>query len=108
MAADIDLAVLDSGSTYRFRGTLKKDGAAWPDIDSATLRFEAPDRSTRFDRSMILESANIWYYDSTLTDFLDSDGDPWTGRWTVRVAVVDGSITQRSPREISFEVSDQP
>ena len=103
---DVDLGVIHAVSVKRIRITFKKDGEYWTGIDSASLTFEAPDRSTTFERSMTLDSDSIgrWYYDTVVTDFASADA----GYWTIKVKVVDGTITDYWPHEIGFELSVQP
>lgn len=100
--ASVNLGSFNVGSTDRIRLTITKDGAAWTGIDSVTLTFENPDRSTQFSRSATLDATNVWYYDTTTTDFED------VGWWTMRVRVIDGAISKAYPHEIGFYVGDEP
>lgn len=104
---EVLLNPINIASVERLAFPIVKNGEAWVGIDSVTFRFEAPDRSTTFDRSATLESpdAGVWYYDTTVTDFPDTDS---LGMWTLGVYVTDGGIVKRYPWEISFEVVSQP
>ncbi len=99
---EIDLGRIAVESVRRLRFTFKKDGAAWVSMSAITLKFENPDRSTQFDRSMVQESENIWYYDLTTTDVTD------VGYWTIGVTVTDNSNAIKYPYEIGFEAKGQP
>lgn len=100
--ASLSLSNLLIGSVDRIRFTITKDGVAWSGIDSVTLTFEKPGRITQFARSMILDSVNVWYYDTTVTD-IDT-----VGYWTLGVKVIDGPITKYYPDEIGFYAAEQP
>lgn len=100
--ADINLGEFSVGATKRLRFTLTKDGVAWEGIASVTLSFEKPDRETTFNRAMVLESANIWYYDLLTTD-LDT-----AGYWTLGVTVVAAAITEIYPDEIGLHANSRP
>lgn len=104
MATVINLGEFNIANVDRLQATIHKDGVAWTGIDSVTLVFEKPDRSTQFSRSMTVsdDSTGVWYYDTTTTDF------DTAGFWTVTLTVVDGSITKKYPYEIGFHVNDEP
>lgn len=101
----IALSRMMTGTVRRIRFTIKKDGTPWNLAGgSVLLRFENPDRSTTFDRTMTAESAStgIYYYDTT-TDEIDESGD-----WTLGVRVTESTIVIWYPYEISLPVSSQP
>ncbi len=104
-ASDIDLGQVGIYSVKRFRVTIKKDGNPW-DLSSGSVQFvfEKPDRSTQNSYAGVAENAaaGIFYYDTTTTD-LDT-----TGRWTLNVRVTDGTVVDRYPYEIGFDVVDYP
>lgn len=101
----IDLGPVGLYSVKRFRATIKKDGVTW-DLSSGSVQFvfEKPDRSTQLTFAGIAESAvsGIFYYDTTTLD-LDT-----VGLWTLNVRVTDGTVVDRYPYEIGFEVVDYP
>lgn len=99
---EVDLGRFSVESVDRIRITILKDGTAWTGIDSVDFVFEKPDRSTQFTRSATNEGSNVWYYDTTVTDFEE------TGDWTMNVRVTDGSIVKRYPYAIGFQVEDNP
>ncbi len=88
----------------RLRFTIRRDGVAWPDIDSAVLIFERPDRVTGFERAMVAENAStgIWYYDTVSGDWDE------IGYWTLSVRVTDGATVISYPYEIGVRVRDNP
>jgi hypothetical protein len=86
----------------RIELTLTKDGVAWDNIDSVALTFQKPDRATEFTRAMTLDSGNVWYYDTAVTDLDEA------GYWTARVTITDGAIVKTYPYEIALIVVDQP
>lgn len=89
---------------HRFLFIIKKDGVIWSGINSVTLVFEKPDRTTQFERAGILENDSLgrWYYTTTSSD-LDT-----LGYWTLTVRVVDGAITLTYPHELGFRVRGNP
>lgn len=97
MPTHINIGEFRVGCTDRIRATIKKDGTAWSGIDSVTLTFNRPDGTT-FQRSMTLESGNIWYYDTLTTD-IDQEGV-----WTLDVRSVDVNLVKRYEYEIGFMV----
>lgn len=114
-APDVFLGTFSLGDTDVLAFPLKKNTVAaptvyvpWAGLDSVTLTFEAPDRSTTFDRSATVydDAAGIWAYTTLVTDFPDVAAN--VGTWTVRVKAVDGGITKRYQGEISMEFVSQP
>lgn len=105
---EIDLGKFVVTGSRRIRLTIKKDGVAWSGIDSVTLTFEKPDRSTQFTRSMVVfqDSQGIWDYDIVAADLPDESAS--LGHWTVGVKVVDGTISMPYPHEVGFIVEDLP
>lgn len=106
---EIDLGKVHVGSVERLRFTLKKKNSAgtfvaWSGIDSVTITFENPDRTTQTDHVCILEddTSGIWYYDTTTTDVTS------VGYWTVGINIVDGGIDYKYPYEVSFEAVSHP
>lgn len=104
---DIILDHFRAGDTDRLRFTVRKNGAAWLNIDSVEVVFEKPDRETQFSRPCVFEAGEVWYYDLTETD-LDPDDAGTIGWWTLSIYVIDGAARKRYPYEISFFVDEQP
>jgi hypothetical protein len=104
---EITLRPINVASVERLAFPLSKNDEPWLGIDSVVFRFEAPDRSTTFDRAGVLETpdAGVWYYDTTITDFPDSDS---VGMWTIGVFVTDGTVVKRYNYEIALEVVSHP
>lgn len=98
----IDAGVYHVESVDRIEFTIKKDGELWLNIDSVVLSFRSPDGTTIFNRSMVLDSGAVWYYDTAVTDFIE------VGSWTVKVTITDGAIVKSYPYEVGFEVTEQP
>lgn len=103
---EIYLGEFNLGSVDRIQLLIDKDLVDWSGIDSATIVFEAPDRSTQHTRSMTLgdDATGTWYYDTVTTEW-DAGG---VGDWTANVRVVAGGVPKRYPFEISFRVNDHP
>lgn len=101
---DIQLEDKSLNGVYRFRFTIKKDDVAWNGIDSVTLIFKKPNRTTQIQRVASLEddAAGIWNYTTVVSD-LDT-----VGYWTVTIEVVDATLTLRYPYEIAFKVTGEP
>lgn len=102
---DIDLGIVNIGSTDKFQFTIKKGGVIW-DLSNGTVTvtFEKPDRTTQFTRAMSSLDATTGVFSyTTTTSEIDEVG--W---WTLQVRVIDGAITKRYPGEISFYVRDLP
>ena len=104
MATVVDMGEVCINNVDRFRFSITKDGVAWTGIDSVTLTFENPDRETTFSVTASMESpdAGVWYYDTLTTDIDD------VGYWTIKVRVVDSTITKDYPYEIGFTALSQP
>jgi hypothetical protein len=97
MATDINLGDTRLGCTDRIRLTIKKDGVAWTGIDSVVLTFTKPSGDT-FQRNMVLESANIWYYDTTTTEIDE------IGTWVIDAKATDAAVVKRYEHEIGLNV----
>lgn len=103
---EVFLGEFNVGSVDRIRATITKDGETW-DLSggSASLRFEAPDRATQFDRAMVAESDGsdgVFVYDTEIADIDQA------GYWTLRLKVVDGAVVKVYPYEISLHAVDEP
>lgn len=97
---DLQMSDKSLNGTHRFRFVLTKDGEVWTDVDSVTLSFQKPDRSTSFDRECVAEDipSGIWYY-TTVAGDLDT-----AGYWLLGVTVVDDEVELEYPYDIAFRV----
>lgn len=106
MAARKSLTLTDKtlDEVNRLRFTVRRDGVAWANIDSAVLVFERPDRITGFERVMTAENATtgVWYYDTVPGDWDE------TGYWTLTVRVTQGATVITYPYEIGVRVRENP
>lgn len=96
--------VLFTGSTYRLRATITKDGSAW-DLSAASVYviLRDPD-GVEVQKAATVQSpasAGVAYYVTTTTDLATR------GHWTLCWRVADGSIDMRGA-PVHFTVERTP